>query len=251
MKQGKQARVDEPTDDSDSFSLKAMWQAIENINTKLGQVAPEPATPARSIASQPAHQDEINLEMIKVLQSLKKPKDKAKDIPSTWKQTILPAITCNKIIQHNDKPEASYGERAYVKCAQVLLKMYDLYENSDSESSSDPDIIPSSSSYYEAAVTATEAIKSCAAALAFPPHTKPSDKEQKQVFQAVMGGDISAKELANAYQKKDSGGGRGGGRGRGRGGRGQQRNNKDRGRNQDKKGAGKRSASASSKKSDG
>ena len=148
---------------------------------------------------------------------------------------------------HMVKEPMSNVPRSYSNCK------YDLYENSDSDTSSDPEIIPSSSSYYDAAVTATEAIKSCAAALAFPPHTKPSDKEQKQVFQAVMGGDISAKELANAYMKKDSGQGndRGGGRGRGRGGRGQQRNNKDRGRNQDKKGAGKRSGSASSKKSDG
>ena len=88
-------------------------------------------------------QEEINLQVLQVLQGLQD-KKKGKDIPSTWKQTILPAIVCTKLIALNDKPQATYAQVVYVKAAQVLLKIYELYDL-ESDPSTDPDVIDISS----------------------------------------------------------------------------------------------------------
>ncbi len=68
-------------------------------------------------------------------------------------------------------------------------------------------------------------MKSCASSLAYPAYTKPHEKEQRKVFQAVMGADLTSQELKQAFQHKtgkgDSQGGKGqgwqGGQGGGRG----------------------------------
>ena len=235
----------EDTQAQGSMQFNSMWKAIQDIQAKL-------TTP--SVPALPASQADVNLEMLKVLQDLRKKPDKP-SIPKIWKQTLLAPIVCHKVVQQYHKADVTYLQKAYVKAAKMLLKLYELNE-ADQDASADPDIIAESSQYYDLAVLNTECMKSVASAIAFPTSTKPCDKEQKQVFSAVMGGDISAGELSKAFggarqgnypnNNPKKGSGRGSGRedtgGDSEGG-GPRRNKKK------KQKPGKRSTSASSQKS--
>ena len=262
---GKKATIADETkpDKSQSMQMANMWQAIQTLQSAIAagpQASSSMSTPMGQRLSMSAGlespQDQINKEVLQVLQNLSKTSksDKKQDCPSIWKKKVLPPLTALKVIEHNDKPDCTYAQRTYVKCAQVLTKIYELYDQ-DSSPESDPDCIPESSQYFDLAVTATEALKAAAAVMGWDIKAKPSDKEQKKVFQAVMGADITPKELSQPYQKTGKGGynsgdersyrGRGGRnkRGRGRGGRNQDW------RQEDKQGGGKRSHSTSSKQS--
>ena len=156
-----------------------MWQAIQNINSQLAKQQTPTTTPASVLRNAGASstllkspQEEINLSVLQVLQTLKGAKDKKPDIPSNWKHSILPPIVCTKILETNDQPENTYGQRAYVKAAKVLLKVYELNVE-DSDAASDPEVIDKQSAYYDLAVLVTESIKAAASALAFPHNTKP------------------------------------------------------------------------------
>jgi len=265
---GKKATIaEEPKpDQAQSMQMANMWQAIQTLQSAI---AAGPQASSSSSMTTPmgqrlsmsagleSPQDQINKEVLQVLQNLSKTSksDKKQDCPSIWKKKVLPPLTALKVVEHNDKPDSTYAQRTYVKCAQVLTKIYELYDQ-DSSPDSDPDCIPESSQYFDVAVTATEALKAAAAVMGWDVKAKPSEKEQKKVFQAVMGADITPKELSQAYQKTGKGGynsgdersyrGRGGRnkRGRGRGGRNQDWRQEDK-----SQGGGKRSHSTSSKQS--
>ena len=216
-------------------------QAFQPIARQTQQAGPSSVPTGGLITADPqAPQEYLNMELVKVIQSLtEKKKTKESHIAKCWEETILPKITAERLIKTHDYSQNTYGQRAAVASAKTLLMLYELSWNPDNAGAANPNAIPTDSPYHALAVEQSKAIQDSLMAGAFPKNDKPLQKERKQLLAAVMGSDISAKDLTEAYEQDNyrgnnyRGRGRGGknwrGRGRGRGDRGRGRG-KGRGR---------------------
>ena len=84
-------------------------------------------------------------------------------------------------------------------------------------------MIPPSSEYYSIALTSSESLKMLVGSHAFPKQEKPYIQERRKILQAVMGADITASELKQAY-KQDQGDSSNGKKGRQKKGKGKGKN---------------------------
>ena len=209
-------------------------------------------------------QNLFNLQLLEVLQELKKPREKPQShVCEAWEVEIIPYVTCTHVIKVHDYPMNVYGQRASVNAAQSLMHLYELHWSQEMPHLAQmPRKIPVTSHYHTLALKATESLKNSMAAHAFPKADKPQLKERTQVLQAVMGKDLAPGVMATAYNQSDQkgkqnqgqgqnnwqkgkgggGGGRGGGRGDGGGGgRGYQNQNQKskKNKNKNKKNKGK------------
>ena len=177
----------------------------------------------------------MGLELVKVIQNLtEKKKAKESHIAKAWEETVLPRVTAERLVKTHDYSQNTYGQRAAVVSAKSLLQLYELSLKHDPPNVSNPNSIAPDSPYHPLAVQQTEAIQDSLMAHAFPTNDKPLQKERKQLLAAVMGPDLSSKDLADAY-KFD--GYNPNYRGRGRGGRGYR--GRGRGRNDNYRGRGR------------
>ena len=191
--------------------------------------------PAGSSSSPQSH---FNLELLKVVSALAdKGKDKDVHTCKGWEETILPRLTAEKVCQTHDHALNTYGQRAAVSSAKALLLLYDLHWSEETNMASLPKKITPDSMFHELAVLTSQAIQHSLMTHAFPKADKPQHKERKQLLAAVMGPELTAKDLQEAYPSdsnrgrgrggswRGGKGGKGRGRGRGRGGRGDYYNN--------------------------
>jgi len=163
---------------------------------------------------------EVSLELVKVIQSLTERKNKNQEshIAKAWEETVLPKVTVEHMVKAHDYSQNSYGQRSAVNAAKVLLQLYDLQASHPQNPSK---TIAADSPFHPIAAQQTKVIQDALMAHAYPKNDKPLQKERKQILAAVMGPDLSAKDLAEAYSSESSFRGNGNGRGkRGRGWRG-------------------------------
>ena len=208
---------------------RALKEASANAPTLEKMLIP-------AATSQEQHiQQQFNMDLIKVLQAkMGAPKDESSHISKAWKEVILPPVTCKKLLEVHDFPMNTFLQRAAVNAAKTLLLTYDLHWKEESDSALMPTIIPLESVYHDMAVLQTLTIKNSIAAHAFPKAEKPQIKERRQVLAAVMGSDLTAQELKEAYSDQTNW------RGKGSGAGGSQDRSQSKGRYQGKgKGRGK------------
>ena len=155
-------------------------------------------------------------EVLTTLVRQDKDTDKA-HISDSWEEIILPYVTCAHVIQSHGHTMNTYGQRACVNSAKSLMSCWETFwtEETNSSPANRPKKFPQESRYYSMALLASETLKNGMASHAFPRGDKPQLKERRQVLAAVMGKDITAAELKEAYSQEDWRGKQGKGKGKG------------------------------------